>query len=419
MKFYNLINRINKRQLWATMLLIVAISIGIFSCSEDDNTDTNIDEVEAESGFLYSYRLETPQGRVYYMSANPEIPSEANPSESFELGFNSRIYSYGEHPYTWNGDATTMTKWEVDKSTFEFSTIGIVSFAATGIDGNDVGPPLFVSETQAFFTFLREGVIVEWNPSTMEITETYNVEPNPIASFAAEGTIKEWTKYLHDNKLLMPIRFWDDQCCEHEHEGGAMVAVFDLTTKTLEYIQDDRLLGTEDLFVVDENDNIYVVPNSANGFLEYFNVDAFTIPSPWTVLRFNQNGTFDQDFKLNLEEIIPSKLMQVSFVYDNKLVLTYRDLSYTFPSNFDDRWDIYSAEAFSVSIDLTTKEVQPFASFNSYQWSVFWFKMDDINHFMAEDDSGNQYILRQDSFNDFTEVTRMSGGSFRTIARLW
>ncbi|MEM0940802.1 MAG: hypothetical protein AAGI25_13565 [Bacteroidota bacterium] len=217
----------NKKQALLYMLFIGAISFGILSCGGDDNNDLNLEGEEAESAWIYAYRTSTPQGRVYYMSAHEEIPSESNVSEAIELGLNSRIYSFGENPYTWNGNAATITKWDIDKTTLELSPRGILSFASTGISGN-AGPPVFLSETQAFSAFLKEGVIVEWNPTDMEVTQTFEVAPIPELS--VELTFySEWEKYLLANgKILMPVHFRIPVvCCDWYDTPGAMVAVFD------------------------------------------------------------------------------------------------------------------------------------------------------------------------------------------------
>ena len=174
-------------------LFSIVIAFGLFSngCSDDDPpAPTDPVNTEAESAYLLGYRVETPEGRVYYMEAHEEIPSNSNVSEAVELGLNRRIFSYGEHPYIWSGDDATMTKWTLDKTTLELSTDGVVSFGNTGISGF-VAPPIFLSETQAFFSELAEGVIVEWNPTTMEITKVHNVDPLPDV-----GVPIDWYKGL-------------------------------------------------------------------------------------------------------------------------------------------------------------------------------------------------------------------------------
>lgn len=412
-------NNVSDKSVWTSILLLgfVTIVIGLFSCS-DDNEDVITDGTESESGFLYSYRFETDQGRLWYMSAHPEIPAEPDVENSVELGFNADIYSYGEHVYTWNGDASTITKWKVDKATFEITPVGLLSFARTGLSG--FAPfPLFISETRAFTTWLNEGIVIEWNPSAMEIIENYNVEPNPVVNLVPTGFTDDLSKYLRNNKLFMPIRYNElSECCDFDDTDGAIVGVLDLNTKTIEYVRDNRLLATDGFFAVDENDNLYAKPRFTYWVKEYFDVDTTTLPNQFTLLKFNDDGTFDPNFELNLEELIPSENIEVSFVFENKVVITYTDTTYTLPPNWDDRLTLFDQDIFGASIDLTTREVRPFTAFDNYLFIIPWTVIDGTQYFLAFKDS-EALIVRQDALEEYTEVSRISNGSFRTIARLW
>ena len=170
------LNRLKRRSCLA-ILSIVFFLVGTTSCKEDDGVEMD-EKQEAMSAWILGYRTETPQGNVYYLEAHEDVPSKTNSANAVELGLNSRIYSYGEHAYTWNGDAATITKWEVEKTTLELSPAGIISFASVGVSGN-IAEPAFISETSAYTTRLSEGIVVEWNPSTMEIIQVYDVDPFP------------------------------------------------------------------------------------------------------------------------------------------------------------------------------------------------------------------------------------------------
>lgn len=429
MKFYNPINRINKRRAWATMLLIGAISVGIFSCSDSDN-DLNPDGVEAESAWIYAYRNETPQGRVYYMSAHEVIPSESNVSEAVELGLNNRIYSYGEYPYTWNGDAATITKWNVDKTTLELSINGAVSFASTGISGN-VGPPIFLSETQAFHSNLEEGVIVEWSPNTMEITKIHNVDPLPDAG-GPLNWYTEWNKYESDGMIFMPITFSvPTSCCDYYSPGkGAMVAVFDPITSSIEYKRDDRLRSGGASFVADENGNMYLYPNRRQSWVEpYFTVDASTLPSRHTILKFNTDGTYDQNFSFDLSEVIGEAAFYSapSFVFGNEIVVTYIDSTYEFASEFSNRWGIYGDGEFkTMLVNMDTEEASSFEALSEYEYTSLMSNVEGKNYFGAgytdEGPTSNtavSVILLQESATDFSVLSTHTGGDFQHVGKLW
>ncbi|MEM6895710.1 MAG: hypothetical protein AAF554_18595 [Bacteroidota bacterium] len=421
-------NKRNHEPTWLSTMIFAISAIVLISCSDDDNGDSpspspNPGPIaeESETGFLYSFRLETPQGRVYYMSAHPELPSQPDPSTALELGFNNRIYINGSSVFTWSGDAGAMTKWAVDRTTFEFDAVGLLSFATAGLSGDLTSIPVFVSETQAFYTNINEGIIVEWNPSTMEIIEVLNVDPNPLIPFVPEGFTRDGELYFRNGKLFIPIDYSEIlSCCEVENTDGVMVGVFDTASGTIEYLQDDRLYAGANNFLVDENNNLYVVPENGFSIRRYYDVDPDTLPNPFTFLRFADDGTFDPNFELNVGELIPSKFIQGSFVFNNKLVVTYRDTEYEWPDNFDDRFSVVAAESFSASIDLTTQEVQPFNGFEGFTFAQPWTIIDGINYFYAVRGENTEVsLLRQDSIDDYTEVSSISGGAFRRIGRLW
>ncbi|MEM9830039.1 MAG: hypothetical protein AAF944_05355 [Bacteroidota bacterium] len=414
-------NNVSNKLVRTPILLLGFITLGLFSCSDDDNDVTMAtDEQEAESGFIFAYRFQTDQGRVWYMSAHPEIPSEPDVENSVELGFNAQIYSYRENVFTWNGDASAMTKWEVDRTTFEIRPVAVLSFAQTGISGGYLGPPVFISETRAYYTLLLEGAIVEWNPSTMEIIEAHQVEPNPLGPLVPVQFTSEWWKYIRNDKLIMPIAYNElAECCDFDNPNGAMVAVFDLNTKTIEYIQDDRLLVSEDNFILDENDDMYVVPGWSFFVREYFDVDTTNLPNQFSMLKFNDDGTFDPNFEINFEEIFPSERIQVSHIFGNSVVVNYYDTSYTLPPNWDDRFSLFDQEVKWATVDLTTKEVQPFNAFDNYNFVIEWTEIDGVSYFLAGGDETIDFI-RQDGPNNFqVAVTGVNGAQPRHLARLW
>ncbi|MGD1889690.1 MAG: hypothetical protein ACFB15_03670, partial [Cyclobacteriaceae bacterium] len=97
---------------------------------EDDNNTVTLDPndgQEAASAYFFGYRDFTPQGSVYYIEVQEEIGSGTNTSSAVEIGLNAYVTSYGEHPYSFNGSAGTVTKWDVDKTALELYTSDILS----------------------------------------------------------------------------------------------------------------------------------------------------------------------------------------------------------------------------------------------------------------------------------------------------
>lgn len=409
-----------KRGTWMTMTLIGAISVGIVSCSDDDSTDITPDEAEAESAWLIGVSQDTPTGSVLYMSVHEEMPKDVDVSSAVELGVNTSVSSYGEDVFTVNDNAGTITKWEVNKRTLELSPSALLSVASAGFTGG-LPAPLFISETQAFSIDIQEGAAVEWNPETMKVIETINFPPNPLASIDPDAWSVAGEFQVINGKILMPIRYGKtDNCCEFTDGGGAMVGVFDPLTNSVVYNQDPRSVAGHAVLKNDGSGNLYFPPSIYNTTIaEYFNHDN----QPFhTILKVNADGSFDPDFELKLDEILPLKITrEVTYISGNNLVLVYIDTDYETPG-WENRFDFFSAQTHKVSIDLTTKEVQPFTGFDGYN-SVNSFVIIDEKQYMHgfNQIDGKWYdtILRENSFGDYSEVSTVSNGFFGAFSRLW
>lgn len=402
------------------MLLIGVISLGITSCDKNDDDDVNPSGNEVASAKIVAIESWGPEGSIIYMGIyDGEVPSEIDIKDAIEIGANGSVYSLGENPYTWNANAGTITKWAVDKQTLEPSPIGILSLASTGFSGTATDP-VFVSETRAFSTNLNEGLIVEWDPSTMEITKVHDVPVNPYLSIP-HSLIEEWAKYVRDSKIIIPIYFGESQeCCTFHNTGGEMVAVFDLNSNTLEYIQDPRNQANEGAFAVDENQNMYSYPGYDAMWSTAYKGST---EDHFTVLKVNSDGNYDPNFELNLKDILPIEfLFNATTVFDNKMVLEYVDDSFTWPSAWDDRWSVYDHPSKRVSIDLTTKEVKDFTALDGYTWIGVRGEIDGVKYFrgyLPADQGDGVALFRQNSFEDYTKITTMNNGDIRYISKLW
>lgn len=421
MKIFNSKNSVNTKTKWAwvAMLLMGIISTGIVSCSNDENSDVTPnpgDRQEVETAWLYQFMISSPQGFVHYFQVSEEIPAVSNLEEATEIGFGGRAFAFGNHAYTYNGSAATVTKWDIDRNTLEVTVGGVVSFASVGISGN-LGEPAFLSETQSFYQNLAEGVIVEWNPSTMEIKEVYNVPPIPDAGGDVQGF--NGAIYPVNGKLFMPLEYTiPGTCCEFftPNGGGVIVGVFDPATGTLEYVQDKRLINTQNRFMLDDQGNRYTAPVFELSFIDqYFNVDPNTLPGVTKMLKFNDDGTFDPTFAFDYEEALgkTTMLAPASFIFDNKQQVFYFDTTYIWPAAFEDRFNIDLDQLKSVVVDLNTKELSSpetsqFTEITPNPWTI----IDGTVYFNGGMDTGNGYasrLLLRNSANNYTVVSEHIG----------
>jgi len=414
-------NNLKKTGIFSLLLIAIAM-LSITSCKKDDD-DINPDTGNAESAILYGFRTQTPSGVVYYMNVFPEIPANPSTSDAIELGagWSNRIWSFGEHPYTWNGDASTLTKWNVSKTDLSLSVGDVMSFASTGLSG-DFGPPAFLSETKAYFFALGEGKVVEFNPAEMTIVSIHDVDPLTFSGTANGAWYDVWDKYVINGKILMPVDFFAGS--DWETPDGATVAVFDPSTNTISYNVDTRLMAGLSKFAIDENGNMFHAPAFDNPFAAHYGGQSNPLPTR-TLLKVNDDGTYDPSFSLDLgDSLNATGINSVPLVFNNKAFVIYSaESDFQIPLNPEDRWNSYNLENVTKStIDLTTGEIEPFTALDNYKLFNFHTTIDGVNYMWARndiDDTQYSYILRQNAIDDYTEVSEFVGGQIRHVRKLW
>ncbi|MEM6845824.1 MAG: hypothetical protein AAF632_26680 [Bacteroidota bacterium] len=424
----------SKRWAWLTMLLIGILAVGTVSCSEeDDDNGAPVDPgTEVESAWWSSYSVLTPQGFVVYLKVSENIPTDFNTSNDVELGLDQRVIGFEDHPYVYNPSAQTITKWAVNRNDLSLSVEGILSVGSTGISAESFANPIIVSETQAFIHDLQEGIMVEWNPTDMTITEVHEIEPLvPTHNNAFAGA---FFTYVRGDKLIMPIlENRPSICCDINTDNmGAKVAVYDINTKTIEYKRDIRLVYNWLFMAQDENGTLYLPPSREGAIvLEYFDVDPSQVPSPHTLLKFTDDGNYDPNFSYDFDQVLDIAMFdRVSFVFGNTVVLSYWDSNDAqLPAAFEE-WGPWRGQNPQrlVSVDMITNEVEPFTALEKYSNVSFLTRIDGVNYYAAQTGgfgvgetggSTSSHHLRQNADGSFTELNSSSAVSPGLFGKLW
>ena len=411
------------------LLMTPVITVFMTGCQDDNEADSDdppgIGEVE--TAILYGYRTRGPEGPVYYMSVSEEIPSEPDLANDIEIGagWSNRIYGFSGSVYTWSGDASTLTKWDVDRNDLSFTKGAIMSMAGVGISGN-LGEPAFISGTQAFFFSLPEGKVVEFNPATMEIVEVIDVDPlvyEGVPFTPAGGFFYDvWDKYVSNGKIIMPVAAEDD-VESWTVPNKATVAVFDPASKNVTYHDDLRLATSTSTFVLDENGTWYQATSFLSSYAAYYGGHD---TSSWNalngLLKVNSDGTYDPGFFIDFSEVLDSRSIgNVAFISNGKAVVNYKEPGWEFPADFQDV--LSSGGDVSAQVDLTTLEVTPFTALDEY--SRFGLRSIINGNLILwaararEDGASNTVILQQDASGSYTEVSEMIGGDIRVVEQLW
>ncbi|MEM0939834.1 MAG: hypothetical protein AAF600_10700 [Bacteroidota bacterium] len=369
------------------------------------------------SAFVYGFRMELPNDRNYYLGVFEELTEVLDANKATKLGPNRRVWSYKEHPYVWNGDSSTITKWHVDELDLALQKGKSISLAQFGISG-DIGEPIFYADSMAFFFALREGKIVEFNPEAMTITQMHKVEPIQFDGYAEGAWYDAWNKYIILDKIIMPIGFIAGS--NWTLPEGAMVAVFEPEKLELTYHVDRRLQTCFYISPLD-GDTLYIVPGYDLDAEAHYSTLENYLPTQ-NLLRLNIDGSFDQNFEIDLSAVLGSSLAvyDIISVIDQKALVLWREGD-DWPTDPQNRFDnFYEQIRYSV-VNIRTQEAKPFTALEEYAGLTALQVIDGYNYYMTilKDEPDMEILLKQNSLYDYTEVTRLKGGSVRMMKRLW
>lgn len=393
-----------------TALALMCSVFALTSCSSDDN---ETDEGEGNNpAVIASVRVNTPGGRVFYLGAYDKFPSTLNYETMTEIGPGATIYSFGEHPYVWNGTASTLTKYNVSNE-MKISSADALSLAGTGISGT-FGPPAFVSETEAYFFALNDGKIIKFNPTTMSISETIAVTPLPLSNDAAVNTATYSNYVTSAKKIILPVGATPTDY--NKFPQYAQIAVFDIATKAVSYVNDSRMsMGYYTLAKGNDGTLYYRSSRETALSLDYSTVTGN--PPTGGLLKVNPNGTFDPNFFVDLKVAVNAHSVNVvPYVYGDKALAQYLDNTFTPPAKPAD-W--YKAPTKFALVDLKTLKVEPFTSFEKYGTVYSVGTIDGVEYYgniTAPD--GKFSLLKQNGAADFQAVSEAIGGSLIFVGKL-
>lgn len=411
-----------KSRLQTSLAIILFAVFALFftACDENDPVNPDGSSNEAESAILFNFRTQSPAGVINYMGVYPEIPANPTTTEAVELGagWAHSIYSYGEHPYTWDGDASTLTKWNVDKSDLSLSEGEVMSFASTGLSGQ-FPEPVFVSDTRALFFALSEGKVVEFNPTEMTITQIHDVTPLAVPEGAS--WFGEWDFKVEGNNVIMPLWWYAGNGWEIPNK--AQVAVFDITTNQVSYFEDERMLANYGLVPdLQDNQTSYIMPAFDAMYAIHYGGHT-NYSSPTTVLKLQNDGTIDPNFAFDIADAIPGLkvINSVPIAFGNDLLVLAEDDSYEYPADPGDRWGTRpSTKAYRVNME--TNEAGLFNALDDYNIWLYRTTIDGVNYLWARTDPDgvqHSFLLRQNAIDDYTEVSKFVGGQIGTVEELW
>ena len=393
----------------SVMALFAFVLLFFTRCKEDD-TEPNIDG-EKGSAILYTGRYSTPDGRKFLMGAFDEVPqSDPDISKLTELeGSSVSTFAANGYVFTWNGDASTITKWTVESDN-SFIESAVLSLQSTGIAGNNFAH-VVLSETVAYTPAIQDGIIVKWNPETMEIEKTITITapPTTLDSYV-------FRSHLSGDNVYIPLEIgdWDNL----KTDKKAIVAVFNTTTEVLTYATDDRRPPSSRAYV-DEIGDFYMLPWSTTLMFNVYG-DETGYPAHSNVLRIKSGETtFDAGFSQNIDSISKGAGVISSFYLgNNKLLVQEYGSEDDYPAD-EDLWDFTSQLLRYKLVDLVAETSVDFPGTNSgYSGNNNSFMVDGKHYYQSPNKVTGVTAIGVIDENGFQKTFEISGGDLNALYRI-
>lgn len=360
---------------------------------------------------LVAQRFTTPDGRAAYMGAFPDMPeTDVDVSQMVELGPEGDVFACGGYGFFYDPDAGRITRYEVgdDLRLTKGPSIDVLQEGITGWTGAHV----CASPTQAFIFNESGGRIVEWNPTEMLVVSAFDV-PKPEVKPGL--TLQFFEPHKAGDLVYFGVTAinWDTM----EIEPRAILAVFDIATKTLSFDYDDRCQPSLGGFV-DSAGNYYQLPEDGGYWASYGSTTG--LPRDCVLRVSRGKKTFDDDYVQYLAE--GQSLRSMWPVDDDHMLATVIPMSSAPPKEKSDEWFDLPVEP--TLFDLRTGAQTPYPHVPTTQpMNSRKLVIDGKSYYQlyTYDDKGrtSKVELVQLTRDAAPKVFTLVGGDFLTVERLW
>jgi hypothetical protein len=248
-----------------TWLSPAAALLCAMGCSDEPSATSTSSPLGAgiplPSGSVYTTiaQVETPEGSTTAIAFTPELPTgELDVQNALEVTGFAQVKSYAGSLFIGDSEALTVTRYDVAGDRLVASgTLGLQNRGVTTLS-----ELYFTSPDRAFVVNSDQYEIVEWDPSTMQVTNSYD-----ISALAREGWGYEYRRgYLRaaDGVLFFIWAYTNDR---QEFINDFVVGVFDTVSGSFDVIVDDACpasAGFGGFF--DEVGDLYLPADSFGGF---------------------------------------------------------------------------------------------------------------------------------------------------------
>lgn len=350
--------------------------------AEDADAEGNGDEVveggskeRDDSAILVAAFVRTPDGRNIYVGATKDVPKgKVDYSQWLEFG-NVDVYTANGFVYVWERDPATMTQFTVTKD-LALEKGPTLSFLNYGLGGG--GLPVFITKNRAYVLSAALDIIVVYDPTEMEITETIDVtvpERPGLEPYALDGVVfGDSVVWLLDAQNLE---------AQKTHLGVTALVASASSNEPPRIVEDDRCVGSDGLHLDDKGD-LYVRAGAYWGVFAAYGEAADSVRT--CMLRMRSGETeFDPDFLVDFEEVTGTYVNGPWFyVGGSQFIAHVWNPEVEVPEAIDDYWSFEGYQPFLVDIEARTAEPYPDLE-GGVVVSSSEFKVDDVRYYQLSE----------------------------------
>ena len=208
---------------------LLGLQLGLVACDDEATGPGEDVDARPDGAVLIAERFFTPDGRVMFMGAFEEVPSQPiETSQLTELGTAGKAFGCAGNAFFFDQEAGSIRKFVVED---DLSLTEAESFQLTqeGIEGF-TGAHVCVDATRAY-TFAGDGSrVVEWNPEDMVIVDAFDL---PAPDLASGLNPQFFEPFLSGDLVYFPVDAVNWETLEVADK--AIVATFDLTDESLTF----------------------------------------------------------------------------------------------------------------------------------------------------------------------------------------
>jgi len=401
-----------------TAALACGVALMLAGCDSDDDSSkprgrssTRGAAANGDTAVVYALMIRDPDGISDYLMAGDAVPSETiDTSKGIELP-GGNYYFDDTAVYYSNFESKKLQRYVV-KPDLSIELAGEFSLAQYA-----GGTPVFFSATRAYVIDADDGLLIQFNPSAMEITG--EIEVPALLRDGYSGNVSRVNKV--GDRILGTVTYWSTDFDKTAEDSTVAIAIDAEADEPLTILRDDRAFGADSSFVADNGD-FYAI---ADGFAGYASLVLGQKIQPSLIRVRRDANEIDSDYLLDLGELLDTKAVNGLWpLTGSKFVLQAWGTTDEEVVTADDLDVVPAWEWFIV--DAETRETQKVSKLgrSTTSYSLLRFEVDDelyLQQYVIEDKDYNKahvelYRLSEDA--SVEKVVESTRGDVRMMTRL-